>query len=486
MADEWIRLTSGKEFSRLLYSNPVCFLYVEKEERKKHEDTRKEEENLNKEDTTTTTTTTDNNNKDEKTHDVSPSTGRRQFENDGDISSSPLLLPSNRPPIPVDKKDTAIRTRRNVQVLSWLTATNNEGGFLCSLNQRRYTTSFFVPQQEQLPQAPQNQVRNNNEESCNQHATPPLRYVQRFFSLSVPVHGMELLVLAVGSTSGRFGSKFPIDHNNDDDDDDDDLNHAKPSVDQTKGGKDEEEPEPKTQQQQEQNTMGAPDNQDNFMELTLPPVVRIPNPYKRHHPQQTHHCSSPKLQEQQQEERQATSQAGRHRRQRGKNNKDQYSKGIPGLDVIWFPLSNTTTNYNNGTDDTLRRATQFAGIKGCVAHLFCRVIQLQVDPPPPPPPPAATTAGTDAAVDNNISSPVPAQPQHQRPQEHVLIWAQVEAAFVHTNYWDGQKKLFRPQQEQQHAVIVPPYLTFFGSQTFGYVHTAPSIPQNTSSNHHGS
>lgn len=31
-------------------------------------------------------------------------------------------------------------------------------------------------------------------------------------------------------------------------------------------------------------------------------------------------------------------------------------------------------------------------------------------------------------------------------------------------YWDNDKLLFRPQSSE-----VPPYLKFFGSQTFGYV-----------------
>lgn len=51
--------------------------------------------------------------------------------------------------------------------------------------------------------------------------------------------------------------------------------------------------------------------------------------------------------------------------------------------------------------------------------------------------------------------------------EHLLVLAQVQRAFVHPNYWDGDKNLFRPQTG------LPPYLTFFGSQTFGYVTSDP-------------
>jgi flavin reductase (DIM6/NTAB) family NADH-FMN oxidoreductase RutF len=98
----WIHLQEGKEFSRLLYPNPVCFLATRN---------------------------------------------------------------------PDDGKP-------NVMVISWLSATNNEGRLMMSLNNRRNTA--------------QNLTENGQE-----------------FTLSVPVVGMEDLVIAVGSTSGRFGSKFP-------------------------------------------------------------------------------------------------------------------------------------------------------------------------------------------------------------------------------------------------------------------------------------
>ena len=102
--DEWIELKDSKQFSRLLYTNPVCFL-------------------------------------------------------------STL---------------TASEQQRNVMVLSWLTATNNEGRFLFSLNRRRHTSSLMS-------------------DGCE-------------FVLSVPIKGMETLIKEVGSTSGRWGSKFIADH----------------------------------------------------------------------------------------------------------------------------------------------------------------------------------------------------------------------------------------------------------------------------------
>lgn len=100
----WIELTEPKQFSRLLYTHPVCFL-----------------------------TTTSNGGK------------------------------------------------RNVMTISWLTATNNEGAFMCSMNIRRHTATIL-----------QSGVFD--------------------FVLSVPVQGMETLVRDVGAISGKWGSKFPADH----------------------------------------------------------------------------------------------------------------------------------------------------------------------------------------------------------------------------------------------------------------------------------
>jgi flavin reductase (DIM6/NTAB) family NADH-FMN oxidoreductase RutF len=104
-ARPWIELTESKQFSRLLYTNPVCFL--------------------------STVSQTDE--------------------------------------------------KRNVMVISWLTATSNEGTFMFSMNRRRHSASTL------------------------------LRGITKFV-LSVPVKGMESLLRDVGSISGAFGSKFPSDH----------------------------------------------------------------------------------------------------------------------------------------------------------------------------------------------------------------------------------------------------------------------------------
>jgi flavin reductase (DIM6/NTAB) family NADH-FMN oxidoreductase RutF len=71
--------------------------------------------------------------------------------------------------------------KRNVMSVTWLSATNNSGKFMMSINSKRYTASLLT------------------KETC--------------FVLSVPVKGMEELVLSVGKTSGRWkSSKFPKDH----------------------------------------------------------------------------------------------------------------------------------------------------------------------------------------------------------------------------------------------------------------------------------
>ena len=47
--------------------------------------------------------------------------------------------------------------------------------------------------------------------------------------------------------------------------------------------------------------------------------------------------------------------------------------------------------------------------------------------------------------------------------DHYLILGEVTRAFVHCSCWDAAKNFFRPDDQS------PPYLTFLGSQTFGYV-----------------
>ena len=77
---------------------------------------------------------------------------------------------------------------RNVMVLSWLTPTNNQGRFMFSINKCRHSTLLLCQ-------------NSSDDENSFQTGIE--------FTLSVPVRGMEKLILDVGSISGRFGSKFP-------------------------------------------------------------------------------------------------------------------------------------------------------------------------------------------------------------------------------------------------------------------------------------
>lgn len=81
----------------------------------------------------------------------------------------------------------------NVMVLSWLTATNNEGEFMFSLNQSRHTARMLLSDDEGEA------ATGNN----------------RRFVLCVPTAAQKELVLQVGSISGREGSKFPRSDNGD-------------------------------------------------------------------------------------------------------------------------------------------------------------------------------------------------------------------------------------------------------------------------------
>ena len=97
----WIRLRTGKEFSRLLYPNPVCFL------------------------STVPLSTS-----------VSSKTAVTEMENCHRSNDRRMQQHAG-----------------NVMVLSWLTPTNNSGRFVFSVNKSRYTTSLLAP-----PSAPREDI----------------------------------------------------------------------------------------------------------------------------------------------------------------------------------------------------------------------------------------------------------------------------------------------------------------------------------------
>ncbi|KAL3669465.1 hypothetical protein V7S43_005857 [Phytophthora oleae] len=66
---------------------------------------------------------------------------------------------------------------RSLMTITWLTAINNQGGFICSMNATRHTANFM-----------------------NQSGA--------IFVLNVPVRGMEELVLSIGGSTGANVDKF--------------------------------------------------------------------------------------------------------------------------------------------------------------------------------------------------------------------------------------------------------------------------------------
>lgn len=280
---EWIQLESGKEFSRLLYTNPVCLLCCCSGSKKPAVER-----------TETSSSITE--------------TLARSNNNTNFISSS-------KPEI-----------QRNVQVVSWLTAINNEGSFLCSLNRRRHTASLL-------------------------QLADPETAKRKQFTLCVPVQGMEQLVLDVGSCSGSFASKFPQDYSD---------------------------------------ALFIPDQADSSSTTTQPTSLS--------------------------------------KRQR-KKQKVRFPRGIPNLQRI--PFGGGHSHESQQKEQHATDNDKLFCIEGTVAHIACSIVQV-----------------LDSASE----------------QDHFLVQAQIEAAYVDSRYWDTTKNLFRPKD-----VSTPPYLTFFGSQTFGYV-----------------
>ena len=103
----------------------------------------------------------------------------------------------------------------------------------------------------------------------------------------------------------------------------------------------------------------------------------------------------------------------------------RFQNGIEGLHTV---------QIGSSTEEPKSESESFA-VKGTVAHLKCCTYRI---------------------VDGKDGSAI--------DEDHHLILCEVRAAFVHSQYWDDEKKRFRPKSRD-----VPPYMTFFGSQAFGYV-----------------
>ena len=92
------------------------------------------------------------------------------------IYANPVCILTSVVPESIREKNPEIKWRRNAMILSWLTPINNEGGFVCSMHKRRFTAECIT--------------------------------ANRRFVLSVPVKGMENLVLAIGADTGKKTNKF--------------------------------------------------------------------------------------------------------------------------------------------------------------------------------------------------------------------------------------------------------------------------------------
>jgi Conserved protein/domain typically associated with flavoprotein oxygenases, DIM6/NTAB family len=217
-----------------------------------------------------------------------------------------------------------------------------------------------------------NYIRSNNDNARREDNTH--QQEQTEFVLSVPVQGMEDLVLNVGKTSGRWkSSKFPLDH------------HHRHRDDEIRSTDD--------------------------------------KPAKK---------------------------------------KQMFQRGIDGLAAVRLGCS----------DQAPEKENDLFAIQGTVAHLHCRIYRI-VD-----------------GVDGNAID-----------DDHHLILSEVVDAHVHGDYWNKEKKQFRPRttrgnvdnyhdddDDDDERVVLdhensmkdgqpdrsrppppPPYMTFFGSQSFGYV-----------------
>jgi len=421
---KWINLTTGKEFSRILYPNPVCFM-----------------------------STLDNETGHRQNCDFDSSINPRGRGGDDNYYTAAQPSPSVKgddsskesssiiQELSIDAKSSnddrsispdsrkSSRTKFNVMVLSWLTPTNNHGRFMFSIRKSRYSASLLAPSKilcdgvqdsesfadaTKIPSVELSNERRKRKTVCQSQSNNQRRKIDGEneilsakgfhtgieFALSVPVEGMEQLVLDVGSISGKFGSKFP---------------HAPTSNTHT-------------------------------------------------------HCNQSTKSE---ESKQMSN------RQKKKLKKQQLSLGgVPGL--IPVPLGETMPC----SEKDLEASNSLFAIHGTVAHLRCRtysVIGTSLQ---------SRMEKSDCGDDGNEDDPAGII-----DDDHLLVMAEVIDAFVHPSYWNSEKLLFQPRGDLSDGEFldapddtgktankrdesytrmqrcVPPYLTFYGSQEFGYVVT---------------
>jgi flavin reductase (DIM6/NTAB) family NADH-FMN oxidoreductase RutF len=240
----------------------------------------------------------------------------------------------------------------NVMVVSWLTATNNRGKFIMSINKRRHTAQILMKQ-------------TSKEKSSMPSSSSPLSSSSYpSFTLSVPIAGMEDLVLAVGGISGRLGCKVEREHHN-------------------------------------SNTSNCSNA------VLLPPDIQMGSTATT-----------------------STTTTTTSKRQQKKQRLDEFAlNGIPGLRTV--PFGNEETNNASNKD--------IFCVEGTIAHIYCKIDEV--------------FDGGGAIVDD----------------EHYLVAATIVDAYVRNDYFDTTKNLFCPCEGAD------PFLTFLGSQTFGYVSAQPYV-----------
>ena len=130
--------------------------------------------------------------------------------------------------------------------------------------------------------------------------------------------------------------------------------------------------------------------------------------------------------------------------------KKKFENGIDGLIAVKIGTTD---------EEPAIESEELFGIMGTVAHIKCRVNGIVEE-----------TNTIDPGGDG-------------LDEDHHLILAEVTNAHVKKDYWDEKKKQFRPIAQKcgdnEAQLHPPPYLTFFGSQSFGYVVTDDLLTNNT-------
>lgn len=332
-----------------------------------------------------------------------------------------------------------------------------------------------------------------------------------YFTLSIPVQGMEQLVLDVGSCSGHFGSKFPLDYTT-----------AVTST--TSNAAATHSPTQHHYHHDDKNNVTLHVDQSGTQQTSRTAVGVVDPDAAASARVMMALAENPERGGQAKESRKLSAQQQRHHRHHYR-----FPQGIPGLEVVWLPIPNPSqlplviaktfhltrnlpTKEGEGEEDhgshpcrnpypPSPRHSWFGGIEGCVAHLYCRIVHILPHPNIITTASMATTATQRSSkrrrrrrrsIRQDDRSNEPSNNDElekekeddtntypQQEQEHSLIMAQVEVAYVLSEYWDEKKKLFRPNPDLTSNKHVPPYLTFLGSQTFGYVHMGVPLRQES-------